>query len=112
MMTDNRIHRAQQTGAPVAFVENIEPILILPYNVGVLKGAPHPNAAYLFSAFLASPEAQVIWEKDRGQTSAFVPGTRASNFTKGKQLVFMGGQEQQYVERLSNEYSKILGFIR
>ncbi len=39
------------------------------------RGARHPNVGRLFAAFLTTPEAQEIWERYNGQTSAFVPGT-------------------------------------
>jgi iron(III) transport system substrate-binding protein len=112
MLPDNFTHRAKMAGAPIVHAENVDPVLILPYNVGVLKGAAHPNVAHLFTLFMVTPEAQNVWGKYSGQTSAFVTGTRTYNFVKGKQTVFMGGQQQGVVERLSNEYSKILGFTR
>jgi iron(III) transport system substrate-binding protein len=112
MLPDNFTHRAKMARAPIVHAENVDPVLILPYNVGVLKGAAHPNVAHLFTLFMVTPESQNLWDKHSGQTSAFVPGTRTYNFLKGKQTVFMGGQQQGVVERLSNEYSKILGFTR
>jgi ABC-type Fe3+ transport system substrate-binding protein len=112
MLPDNFTHRAKTSGAPIVHAETVEPVLILPYNVGALKGASHPNAAHLFTYFMVAPEAQSLWDKYSGQTSAFVPGTSTSNFLKGRQTVFMGGQQQGLVEKLANEYSKILGFTK
>jgi iron(III) transport system substrate-binding protein len=112
MLPDNFTHRAKMVGAPIVHADNVEPVLILPYNVGVLKGAAHPNGGHLFALFMTTPEAQSLWDKYSGQTSAFVSGTTTYNFLKGKQTIFMGGQQQGVVERLSNEYSKILGFTR
>jgi iron(III) transport system substrate-binding protein len=112
MLPDNFIQRAKATGAPIIHAERVEPVLILPYNLGVLKGAAHPNVAHLFTNFMVTPEAQKIWDKYSGQSSAFVPGTRTFNFVKGKQTVFMGGQNPALVERLAAEYGKILGFTK
>lgn len=109
-LSNDFIYRAKKSGAPVAFAENVQPILMLGYNAGVLKGAAHPNASHLFAAFMTTPEAQEIWEKYRGETSAFVPGTSTYNFTKDRQLLLMRPQDVETVDRLSDEYAKIMGF--
>jgi iron(III) transport system substrate-binding protein len=110
MLSESTVHTAKKRGAPLAFADQIEPVLVSTTNLGVLKGAAHPNAAILFTAFNLSPEAQTIWEEYRGHTSAFIPGTRTFNFLKGKKIVFMEGQDPAQVEKLATEYSKILGF--
>jgi iron(III) transport system substrate-binding protein len=112
MMADNRIYGAQKTGAPVAFAEKVEPTLLLPFNIGAIKGAVHPNTAHLFGAFMVTPEAQAIWEKYRGQTSAFLPGTRSHTFLRGREVLLMRAQDPALVERLSDEYNKTLGLSR
>jgi iron(III) transport system substrate-binding protein len=112
MLSESTVHTAKSKGAPIAFADKIEPVLVSTTNIGVIKGAPHPNAALLFTAFNLSPEVQDIWEKYRGHTSAFVPGTRTYNFLKGKRVIFMEGQDPKMVDKLANEYSRILGFTR
>jgi iron(III) transport system substrate-binding protein len=109
-MTDQYIHRAKQTGAPVAFAENVEPVIALGYNAAVLKGSPRANLGHLFTAFLTTLPAQHIWEKYMGQTSAFVSGTKAASFVKGRQTLFLEEKEAPLVGRLADEYIKILGF--
>ncbi len=109
-MTDSFIHTAQTTGAPIVHAEGITPVISPAYNAGVLKGAQHPNAAHLFAVFLTTPEAQALWEKYGGQTSAFVPGTRAHKYAQGKKVLYMAQDEAEMVDRLAREYSKILGF--
>jgi iron(III) transport system substrate-binding protein len=99
-----------QLGEILIATINMDPILVSTTNIGVLKGAAHPNAAVLFTAFNLSPEGQDLWEQYRGHTSAFIPGTRTYNFLKGKKVVFMEGQDPALVERLANEYSRIFGF--
>jgi len=101
-----------QKGSPIVFADAIEPVLISPNHIGVLKGSAHPNAGHLFSAFLVTSEAQKLWEKHYGAASAFTAGTRINKFLKGKETIFMGGQDPVVVERLANEYSKILGFTK
>jgi len=111
-LTDSNINEAKEKGAPVVFAEGIEPVISPAYHAGVLKGAPHPNTGHLFAAFLTSDEAQRIWEKHNGQTSAFVPGTSTYKYLQGKQALFMNQNQAKDVDRLAREYGKILGFTR
>lgn len=74
--------------------------------------AAHPNVGHLFGLFLASPEAQRIWEKYNGQTSAFVPGTSTYQYVQGKKMVYMSKEQAEIVDRLDREYGKILGFTK
>lgn len=109
---DEFIHRAEVTGAPIAFAEEVRPVISPAVNAGVLKGARHPKAGHLFVAFLTTLEAQEIWEKYQGQTSAFVPGTRSYNYAQGKKVLFMTQDQAELVDRLTRTYGKILGFRR
>ncbi len=109
-MTDSFIHRAKLKGAPIMFAENVRPVISPAYMAGVLKGARHPNVGHLMAAFLTTPEAQVIWEKYGGQTSAFVPGTTAYKYAQGKNVIYMHQSQAEMVDRLTREYGKILGF--
>jgi iron(III) transport system substrate-binding protein len=111
-LTDDRIHLAKQTGAPIVHAEGIEPVISPAYNAGVLKGARHPNAGHLFTVFLTTPEGQEIWEKFGGQTSAFVPGTSAYKYVQGKKVLYMNQDQAKTIDRLTREYGKILGFGR
>lgn len=109
-ISDSEITRAKKTGAPLVFAEGIEPVVSPSYNVGVLKGATHPNVGHLFSAFMITPEAQEIWEKYGGQTSAFVPGTKAYQYAQGKQVIYMTQENAKEVDRLARDYGKMLGY--
>ncbi len=111
-ITDSFTHRAKEKGAPIVFAEGIEPVISLAYNAGVLKGARHPNAGHLFVAFLTSLEAQEIWEKYNGQTSAFVPGTKSYKYAQGKQVLYLNQENAVMMDRLTREYGKLLGFER
>ncbi len=94
----------------LVFAEGIEPVISPAYHAGVLKGARHPNVGFLFAAFLTTPEAQTIWEKYGGQTSAFVPGTTAYKYAQGKKVLYMTQDQAEMVDRLTRQYGKILGF--
>ncbi len=49
----------KKRGAPVDWAP-VEPVIARPQGVGVLRQAPHPNAALLFADFLLSPDAQTM----------------------------------------------------
>ena len=109
-LQDSQLHQSMESGAPLAFAEQVQPVISPEYHVGVLKNAPHPNAAHLFVAFMASPEVQAIWEKHTGHTSAYVPGTAAYKFAQGKQVVYMKQDQAAKVDKISRQIGKILGF--
>ncbi|HXV84860.1 MAG TPA: extracellular solute-binding protein [Candidatus Binatia bacterium] len=111
-LTDSNINEAKKSGAPVVFAETIQPVISPAYQAGVLKGAAHPMTGHLFSIFLTSDEAQDVWEKYNGQTSAFVPGTNTYKFLKGKQALFMDQKQAKTVDKLARQYGKMLGFNR
>lgn len=109
-LTDSFITRAKRDGAPIVFAEGLEPIVSPTYNAGVPKRARHPNVGHLFAVFLTSLEGQAVWEKYNGQTSAFIPGTLAHKYARGKQIVYMNQTQAETVDRLARDYGKILGF--
>lgn len=109
-LQDSQLHESQQSGAPLAFAEQVQPVISPEYHVGVLKDAPHPNLGHLFVIFMASPEVQELWKKHTGHTSAFVPGTDAHKFVQGKQVVYMKQDQAAKVDKISRQIGKILGF--
>jgi iron(III) transport system substrate-binding protein len=111
-LTDSFISQAKKDGAPIVFAEGLDPVISPAYNAGVPKGARHPNAGYLFAVFLTLLEAQEVWEKFNGQTSALIPGTTAYKYAQGKRLLQMREDQAQNVDRLARQYGKILGFER
>jgi iron(III) transport system substrate-binding protein len=111
-LTDSFISQAKKDGAPIVFAEGLDPVISPTYNAGVPKGARHPNAGHLFAVFLTLLEAQELWEKFNGQTSAFIPGTSAYTYAQGKRLLQMSQNQAQTVDRLARQYGKILGFER
>jgi ABC-type Fe3+ transport system substrate-binding protein len=111
-LQDSQLHEAEQSGAPLAFADKVQPVVSPEYHVGVLKGAPHPNVATLFVAYMASAEMQPIWKKYTGHDSAYVPGSDAHKFVQGKQVVYMKQSQAKLVDKLTRDYGKILGFNR
>jgi iron(III) transport system substrate-binding protein len=111
-LTDSFISQAKKDGAPIVFAEGLDPVISPTYNAGVPKGARHPNAGHLFAVYLTLLEAQELWEKHNGQTSALIPGTTAYKYAQGKRLLQMNQNQAQTVDRLARQYGKILGFER
>jgi iron(III) transport system substrate-binding protein len=111
-LTDSFISRAKKDGSPIVFAEGLDPVISPTYNAGVPKGARHPNVGHLFAVFLTLLEAQEVWEKFNGQTSALIPGTTAYKYAQGKRLLQMSEKQAQTVDRLARQYGKILGFER
>jgi iron(III) transport system substrate-binding protein len=111
-LTDSFISQAKKDGAPIVFAEGLDPVISPTYNAGVPKGARHPNVGHLFAAYLTQLEAQEVWEKFNGQTSALIPGTTAYKYAQGKRLLQMNQNQAQTVDRLARQYGKILGFER
>jgi iron(III) transport system substrate-binding protein len=111
-LTDSFVHRAKTTGAPIVFAEGIEPVISPAYHAGVPKGARRPNVGHLFALFLTTIEAQEIWEKFGGQSSAFVPGTSVYKYAQKHQMVYLGQEQAEMVDQLARQYGKILGFTK
>lgn len=109
-LQDSQLHEAKESGAPLAFAEQVSPVISPEYHVGVLKNAPHPNVGHLLVAFMASAEVQPAWLKYTGHTSAFVPGTAAYKFAQGKQVIYMKQEQAEKIDKISRQIGKILGF--
>ena len=110
-LTDSYIHTAKQTGAPVAEAIEVQPVIAPSYNVGVLKGAQHPHAAHLFAVFMTTPEAQQVWERTVGVSSALIPGTAYYQKAKGKQMIYMRKDQAEKVESFAKKYGKMIGLL-
>ena len=108
-LTDSYIFLAKESGAPVAAAEEVQPVISPSYHVGVLKGAQHPNAAHLFAVFMTTPEAQKLWEREGGVSSALIPGTSYYKRAKGKQMIYMSKEQAETVNKLAKKYGGILG---
>ena len=73
--------------------------------------APFWEVKRIFGTYESiSPDAQQIWERYVGHTSAFVPGTRAYKYAQGKQVLFMTQDQAKLVEKLTTLYAKAVGF--
>jgi len=102
---------ARRSGAPLSIVETAKPIIAQQYDLGLLKGARHPNQAKLMAAFIVTPEAQALWEEIQGQSSMYVEGTTANRYAQGKEIVTLDqkfGAEQ--LDQLTEKYGRMVGY--
>jgi iron(III) transport system substrate-binding protein len=58
---NSNVEALKRKGAPIDFAP-VQPVVARPQGIGVLKNAPHPNAALLFADFVLSPEGQRLFE--------------------------------------------------
>lgn len=68
----------KDAAAPVAWRKSdgsfIEPLIVQAQGATILKNAPHPAAALLFTDFLASEGQEILASEDRTPTALQVPG--------------------------------------
>lgn len=110
-MVDDYIIVARRTGAPVVFVENIDPVIVTQWLGAPLQKAKHRNAAILLTVFLSSDEGQAVWEKIMGQTSMYIKGTSAyKRAQKGTVIALDAKFARTELGKLSRKYGKMLGY--
>src|SRR4051812_11989332 len=55
----SEIEALKRRGAPIDYVP-VQPVVARPQGIGVMKNAPHPNAARLFAGYVLSDEGQKL----------------------------------------------------
>ncbi len=70
----NGVDRLKNEGAPIEWV-TAEPVIGLTFGLGLVKNAPHPNAARVFIDFMLSREGQEVM----GISGYFVPRSDVSS---------------------------------
>ena len=98
-------------GAPIDMVpvavHSVEPV-----HHFVPKGAPHPNAAKLFAAFLMGPEGRALWTKIRPSSDLTL--SEDTEYTrivkaKGSAIVPPGTAINDHFKRLTTKYIEAIG---
>lgn len=69
MVYASEIEKAKKAGAPVEWVQTLDPIVTSPSQIAVSAKAPHPHAARLLVDLLLSPEGQELI-RSRGRAPA------------------------------------------
>jgi ABC-type Fe3+ transport system substrate-binding protein len=108
---DNLMAVNETKKAHVAWASDMKPVLALGILAGPLKDAENPNAALLFSGFLASERGQALWYEFQKQTSIFVPGSASAKWVQGKDPLTL---QDVFILRDLNprtaKYGRILGY--
>lgn len=110
-MIDNLMKVNQSRNAHVALAVGVEPVLATGLMAGPLKGAENPNAALLFSGFLATPKGQALWSEFQNQTSIFAEGSTSWKLVQGKQVLTLDEafMTKEFGPRTA-KYGKIFGY--
>lgn len=108
---DNLMNVNQAKNAHVAWAVDVKPVLALGIMAGPVKGAENPNAALLFSGFLASEKGQALWAEFQNQTSIFVEGSASWKLVQGKDPLTLNDVFMvRDLNPRTSKYGKILGY--
>ena len=72
LITSAFYSQAEKKGIPARF-KSLDFGYMTIHQLGVRRGARHPNAAKLLIAFMSGPEAHRIWETEVGNGNVFYP---------------------------------------
>jgi iron(III) transport system substrate-binding protein len=99
-------------GAPIAIVYPKEGTPLVAGSGGVMKDAPHPNAARLFASFLFSREGQQFLV-EKGQLRSFSPDIKepADRVPLSRITVFTAdpAAQEKAVEEIKRKYAEYFG---
>lgn len=102
----------KRRGAPVAVVYPSEGTPLVSGSAGVMKDAPHPNAARLFISFLFSREGQQLLV-DNGQLRSFHPDIKEPAdrvpLSKIKVLTADPAEQEKAIEEIKRKYAEYFG---
>ena len=110
-----KIEALDKAGAQLKWIP-VNPLPILSGAFGVLKDAPHPNAAILFAGFMGSPQGQKILYESTGQ--AVLVGKNATGVVaekiKAANPKVLLESEKNFREIVDNqrELGKLLGALK
>ena len=99
-------------GAPLAIVYPSEGTPLVGGSAGVMKDAPHPNAARLFIAYLFSREGQQLLV-DKGYVRSFHPDVQEPadrvKLSQIKLLTADPAQQEKAVDEIKRKYAEYFG---
>ncbi|HEX7969092.1 MAG TPA: extracellular solute-binding protein [Stellaceae bacterium] len=102
----------KRRGAPVAVVYPSEGTPLVSGSAGVMKDAPHPNAARLFISFLFSREGQQLLV-DNGQLRSFHPDIKEPAdrvpLSRIKVLTADPAEQEKAIEEIKRKYAEYFG---
>jgi hypothetical protein len=110
-MIDNLQNVNIKKNAPIAWADQVSPILAQALMAGPIKGAAHPNAALLFAGFLASDKGQALWLEFQEQGSIYTEGSPSWKLVQGKNPIVL---EESFMAKdlapRTTKYGNILGY--
>ena len=83
----------QTKGAPLVAVPGTSPANTDYFQLAVPKNAVHPNLAKLFTAFMATKEAQAVLQKYESRSSHLVEGTIMSKYLNDNRIALQQPKE-------------------
>jgi iron(III) transport system substrate-binding protein len=83
----------QVKGAPLVAVPGSSPVNTDYFQLGVPKNAVHPNSAKLFTAFMATKEAQAVLQKYESRSSHLVEGTIMAKYLHDNRITLQQPKE-------------------
>jgi iron(III) transport system substrate-binding protein len=102
----------KRRGAPVAIVYPSEGTPLVGGSAGVMKDAPHPNAARLFISYLFSREGQQLLV-DMGELRSFHPDIKEPAdrvpLSKIKVLTADPAEQEKAIEEIKRRYAEYFG---
>ncbi len=109
------IERLKKQGAPVEWIP-VSPLPVLTSAEGVLKTAPHPNAARFFAGWMSTPEGQHIRYATQGQAMEVgknAIGHVAERIRSQKpQIILETDKTFATILEIQRELGKMLGALR
>lgn len=96
-------------GAPVATAP-IEPVILTPWALFLMKDAKHPATAKLFGYWLASEAGQKVLSDVTALSLASAPGTDINQLTAGKKVLTVPPEfNSEVLPKLGPIYGKLMG---
>lgn len=83
----------QAKGAPLVALPGTSPVNTDYFQLGVPKNTAHPNLGKLFTAFMATKEAQAVLQKHESRSSHLVEGTIMSKHLNEHRIVLQQPKE-------------------
>ena len=98
----------QKQGAPVAQAP-IQPVLVTPWGLYLMKDAKHPAMAKLYGYWLASDDGQSVLEKESAESRVDAKNSPLWKFAQGKKVIvlsyeFMNGS----IHKLMRKFGAIM----
>ncbi len=89
------LNAAKAKGAPVKFNYLKEGNAVVPLSAGLMKGAPHPNAAKLFISWLLSPSGAKIAAEKLGSVGTMPGSPEPEGMPANHKLLVLTGDAMQ-----------------